>query len=118
MACLILRSSAVLETVRIPWVLAEQKRQLPVLFNTVPQVPVADTPTEDLIAGNLRSLWASFANNPTAASLEFAVSGPGGRSWPRYTSGGLTLAQIGFHNMTGANLAVGNKYDQGCLSQG
>lgn len=81
--------------------------ELGVLFGTN-QVATPNTPDENAIGTQLRSMWASFAKDPVNGLNTFM----GGV--PRYTAGGNALIRLGLNNTMGLNLAAGNTFDTNC----
>ncbi|TVY84374.1 Cholinesterase [Lachnellula suecica] len=98
------------EITTIPYSGAWHASELPALFGTFPSGSgVPNSTAEELeIASYIRGAWATFAKNPTDGLSTYQ----GG--WPTYSPADVTLARIGYNNMTGANLARGNEYDGAC----
>ncbi|KAL0941190.1 carboxylesterase [Colletotrichum truncatum] len=89
--------------------------ELPVLFGTVPEAAIKNTPQEVAIGKYLRGAWAAFAKDTKAGLLDYNCHGP----WPQYKPNDEnTLNRIGFQNETGSNLAPGGSYDGLCAMLG
>ncbi|KZL71262.1 carboxylesterase [Colletotrichum tofieldiae] len=88
--------------------------ELPILFDTAPQSPVASTPQEIEAGKYFRGAWAAFAKNPTSGLLQFN----GNETWPNYQADGTAVNRIAFENQTGTNLAPGSAFDGSCAAVG
>lgn len=82
--------------------------QIPILFDTTSTTLIANTPEQVAIGKYMRGAWAAFAKDPVNGLTTYE----GG--WPQYNPSDRTLIRIGFNNVVGPNLAVGNQYDAGC----
>ena len=90
--------------------------ELPILFDTAPSgngIP-ANSPAEVAIGSYLRGAWAAFAKDPVNGLKSYG--GGNGTGWPTYDPVGNSLVRLGFANLTGPNLALGNSYDAMCNS--
>ncbi|KAK2010867.1 carboxylesterase [Colletotrichum eremochloae] len=88
--------------------------ELPVLFDTSPQSPVASTPQQLEVGRYLRSAWAAFAKNPTSGLLQFN----GNQTWPNYQLDTSNVNRIGFQDQTGTDLVLGSTFDVWCTLVG
>lgn len=77
------------------------------LFDTAPS-GVNNTNAEVAIGKYLRGAWATFAKDPVQGLTNYE----GG--WPMYQPAEDTLVRLAYGNLTGTNLATGNKYDGAC----
>lgn len=66
------------------------------------------TAAELAISSYIRGAWATFAKNPTSGLTTYQDG------WPKYIPDQPTLARLGYQNLSGVNLAIGNTYDVGC----
>lgn len=98
------------EITTIPYSGAWHASELPVLFGNAPNgtgIP-ASTAAEIKIGSYIRGAWAAFAKDSMAGLKSY------GGGWPEYNPHENTLVRLAFNNMTGTNLAMGNKYDGAC----
>lgn len=82
--------------------------ELAVLFGNVDESIAPRTREENDIGQYMRGAFAAFAKDPVKGLLEY------GSGWPLYVPDEETLIRIGYKNRTGANLALGTLYDEGC----
>ncbi|OLN86960.1 Cholinesterase 3 [Colletotrichum chlorophyti] len=88
--------------------------ELPVLFDTAPQSPVASTLQETEIGKYFRNAWAAFAKDPTSGLLQFN----GNESWPTYLADGSNVNRISFEEQRGTSLVAGSAFDKDCAFVG
>ncbi|WYZ36261.1 hypothetical protein EsH8_XII_000011 [Colletotrichum jinshuiense] len=88
--------------------------QLPVLFNTTPQSPIASSPQETETGLYIRGAWAAFAKNPYAGLSQFN----GNETWPSYQVDGSNVNRLGFENQTRTNLGPAAAFDANCAAVG
>ncbi|TIC90194.1 Cholinesterase [Colletotrichum higginsianum] len=88
--------------------------ELPVLFDTTPQSPVASTPQETDTGFYFRGAWAAFAKNPNAGLLQFN----GNETWAPYQVDGGNVNRLAFENQTRTSLGPAAAFDANCAAVG